>query len=390
MNKEDFTMLLAEETIRRILGDASAYECAYGRRGYYKDSMEAEDFEIILAEVRKEGFETVYDRTVAGNRYMLLAKEEISVHLSFLECLDGIRVQIGEGTANLTTCGDLSATGKTDLYLMHMDYTNQYSHDNGLGLISKLADGSFLIIDGGWGRDASNLIEYLEKNTPATTKPVVSLWLITHSHEDHYGNFREVMTNYADRLEIKNMIFGAPPVGVFSRGQYLDRFLLEGAPAIVKQHNIPWTYPTVGQVVTLPGVTLEVLYTGESYYPHHMGDDNNASTVTMLTFHQYNDTKVLASGDLSDNSLNYLAMLNGETLKCDILQVPHHGCSGGTKLFFDMSDPRVALFSTAEDKYYERIATNRAWNRYLLTKLHVEKSYYADGAYREILPKEAK
>ena len=120
-----------------------------------------------------------------------------------------------------------------------------------------------------------------------------------------------------------------------------------------------------------------------------MHDDNNASVVSMLTFHQYNDTKVLASGDLSDNSLNHLVMVMGDALKCDILQVPHHGCSGGTKWFFDACDPRVALFSTAEDKYYERIATNRAWNRYLLTKLHVEKSYYADGEYRQILPMEA-
>ena len=73
------------------------------------------------------------------------------------------------------------------------------------------------------------------------------------------------MTNYADRLEIKNMLFGAPPVGVFYRGNYLDRFLLEGAPALVEKYNIPWTYPTVGQVVELPGVTMEILYTAESY-----------------------------------------------------------------------------------------------------------------------------
>lgn len=383
-------MLLAEETMKRILGENAAFDSAYGRRGYRMDSKDPSDFEEICAAVTEEGFKKVYDRVLSGNRYILFEKDQTSVHLSWIDCLDEVRVLIGEGTKNVTSVGDLSANGQTDLYLMHMDYKNQYSHDNGLGMIAALADGSFLIIDGGWGRDAANLIGYLESRTPAGKKPVVSTWLITHSHEDHYGNFREVMTNYADRLEIKNMIFGAPPEAMFSRGKYLDRFLLEGAPAIVEQYNIPWTYPTVGQVVTLPGVTLEILYTAESYYPHHFGDDNNASTVSMLTFHQYNDTKVLASGDLSDNSLNYLAMLHAADLKCDILQVPHHGCSGGTKLFFDASDPRVALFSTAEDKYQERIATNRAWNRYLLTKLHVEKSYCADGAYLEVLPKEAK
>ena len=383
-------MLLAEETIKQLLGESSAFDCSYGRRGYCKDAKDISDFEAIRAAVEEEGFSVLYDRTVNKNRFVMLCKDQVKVHLSFIECIDEIRVLIGEGGAFVTACGDLNACGKTDLYLMHMDYTNQYSHDNGLGMISKLADGSFLIVDGGWGRDAANLIDYLEANAPAGEKPVVSLWMITHSHEDHYGNFREVMNSFADRLEIKNLLFGAPPKGVFTRGDYLDRFLLEGAPAIAAQYNIPWTVPTVGQVIELPGVTMEILYTGESYYPHHMHDDNNASVACMLTYHQYNDTKVLVCGDLSDNSLNYMVMLMEDVLKCDILQVPHHGCSGGTKQCFDASDPRVALFSTAEDKYYERIATNRAWNRYLLTKLHVEKTYYADGAYMEILPKEAK
>lgn len=372
------------------MGETSAYACAHERRGFYRDSLSMKEFDEIYALLAADGFETVFDRNVADNRYVFCRKGKETVHLSFLDCLDGIRVLMGESEKVLTSCGDLSAQGKTDLHLMHMDYANQFSHDNGLGLISTLADGSFLIIDGGWGRDAKNLMSFLEERTEEGKKPVISAWLLTHSHEDHYGNFREIMTNYADRLEIQNLIFCVPPEVLFSRGHYQDRFLVDAAPVLAKEHNIPWTVPVAGQVVELPGVTMEILYTAETYYPHHIGDDNNASTVSMLTFHQYGDTKVLVSGDLSDNALNHLVMLNGNTLKCDILQVPHHGCSGGTKWFFDASDPRVALFSTAEDKYYERIATNRAWNRYLLTKLHVEKTYYADGQYQLILPEAGK
>lgn len=378
--------MITETQISALLGaGVLTYPCSHGRMGYYAADAGKSAYETLGKMLADGGAKLVFERTVGNTDFALYSENGRFVRLSYLKEKNAVRVLTTEEETLFEGMGDLTADGKPELWLMNMDYSIQWAKDNGEGLIIKLADGSFIVYDGGYPTEMPPLLAYLEANTPAGQKPVIATWFLTHSHGDHYWGFDELLKSEdLKRLDIRCVMAGLTTREQFAENGAPEPFLNSVLAPRLKELGIPLVRPFAGQVLHYPGVDMEILMTVEDLMPVRPWDDNTASSVTFLKF-KAADRTVLVPGDSSGGALDMLTDMYGSYLKCDVLQIPHHGCSGATKTFFDCSDPEVAVFCTAEDKYLERISTDSAWNCYLMNHLHVKRAYCADHAYQQIV-----
>ncbi len=379
--------MIQESKILDLLGaGVQLYPCARGRMGYYAPDTDCSVYENLMAELKKNGAECVFERAMGDSLLSLFSTDDGYLRLSYHKTSKGTRV-ITAGKEDLFWgCGDLTAEGEAELWLMNMEYSVQTHRDNGLGMFLKLADGSFVVWDGGYPDDMPRLLSFLEDNTPAGQKPVIATWIITHSHGDHYWGFESLFkTGEIDRVELRRVMACAPTREQFAEGRRPEPFLPTRLGDMLAERGIEWVTPLAGQILHYPGVDMEVLQTIEDVFPHRVWDDNEASTVVRLTFPKAGGKTVLVVGDCQSGGLDAMTNAYGSYLKCDVLQTPHHGCSGATKASFDCTDPEEVIFCTAEDKYLERLESDLAWNHYLMHHLHVRRAYYADHRYQKIV-----
>ena len=95
----------------------------------------------------------------------------------------------------------------------------------------------------------------------------------------------------------------------------------------------------------------------------------------------------------------------GDLLQSDVVQVNHHGYSGGTNELYDLCDPSYALWTTSQAAFDLRVSgednikkNNYKWisagsiisNRYVFLKVGVENCFVADGKIEVLTVKNGK
>lgn len=272
------------------------------------------------------------------------------------------------------------------LSVLPLDYSHRDLTDgNGMGFAILLEDGSFILYDGGYPQDAEQLYCWLWEKTPLPNhRIVISAWILTHFHFDHYGCFRDFSRMFADRVYVRYFLLNPPPdLEEIIRHSAYDAFLstdfyryaaqYEGAKKI-RMHT--------GQKLLLPGVELEVLQTFEDLLPLQIQYLNEASLVTRL---RIGGQSLLFLADCEQQADRRIALF-GDALSSDFVQVPHHAYSGGTPEIYRAIDPSYCLWTTNFESYAYR--TLPAWRHGmftdLLTKQKVVRSFVADGAIKEI------
>ena len=375
--------MITREKLCECLGESAAvYPCAFERFGVYAEGTDQAT--ALDAMLLSEGYTLWEENKVANNRFLLYRKERETVHVDVSETMGTTRVIVSPEDDLFVGAGDTSADGAVTMTLMNMDYLSQSAQNNGYGFIITLADGGFLIYDGGWRTETDGLWEYLRSHTPEGVKPRVEGWILTHSHGDHYLCFMEYMKRYADMTDIKRIIFGPAHTECFVNGG--DRTLYDKVPPLAKEKGIELVVPFAGQVLAFPGVDMEVLLTADDWYPEKAPHDNNVSFVTRLRFPTKGGTTVLMPADMMGRGCNRLVDQYGAYLKSDILQVPHHGCNGTTPEIILAVDPKQVIYTTSR-RFFQEWTTHstRGWNNYLMYSRNVEHAFVADDGYQTIL-----
>ena len=255
--------------------------------------------------------------------------------------------------------------------------------ENGLCFMYLLADGTFLIYDGGNDApDADHLYELLHRvaEQHGIDEIVISNWMLTHAHNDHCGCWEPFFSKYADQVKIERVMFNTSHSDL---GVGVGESLEESAMNSVKNYSEDTEVVSLhsGQDFWLADMKVEVLYTVEDLEPGSLDDYNDASTLTRLTI---NDETLLMTGDASFGVWGLMCKTYGDALKSDYLQVPHHGAhDGGTKEAYNMIQPTYLLWPCGDNLYADNLTP---WNKdygtnlHLLTLVKPENSYVA-GVY---------
>lgn len=272
------------------------------------------------------------------------------------------------------------------LSVMPLNFSQQNPIDsNGMSFVLLLEDGSFVIWDGGYPRDAENLYCYLYDHSPFPDhRIIISAWILTHSHIDHYGCFKIFTRMFSEQVTVRYFLLNPPDAGegvLVARGY--EPFLTNEFPELLTRYpNARAVRVHAGQRAVFAGAEIEVLQTYEDILPLQMDYLNEASVVTRL---KIGGQTALFCADSEIKGDRRLILL-GSALKSDFLQVPHHAYSGGTPELWDAVDPKYIFWTTSHETLFPRFLP--AWRNGLYTGLFtrdgIRGTWACDGWIKEI------
>ncbi len=367
----------------RFQADEPVYDCREGCfMKLYRDFSEAE-FKSWISEMKNDGFEVLQEAENNGNLYACFMGE-VQVNALFTPCDSILRVTVSEDKR--TPCfskTDCKGDGETAFYGFESD---QALIDCGMCLLVQCPDYSFFVVDSGHYmqfNDNDRIYKFMRERTPAGQKVVVNGWLLTHAHSDHISKFMDFLRYNCYDTVIEGIYSNLIPDTYYAHTEWAreEVMLSKKLFKMLSETEIPTYKIHTGQRFYIRNLAFDVLGTHEDIYPNKITDYNDSSCMVMMTAE---NSKVFIPGDASALSSVELEKRYGETLKCDVVQISHHGHNGLSKRAYEYLDAEVAVFPITRIKFdeeYPRIEANRR-------AIELAKAYYitSDGTVKIPLP----
>lgn len=365
------------------LASPTEYDCGRGSYMLKYSPAGKTDFDAYCAEIEKCGF-TLHGSLDIKENYHKTYFGKIMLHVYYVESEKTLRVVADPYTKLYAAAPEACRNEyKTTLWQYEVDHA---LIDCGMCYIIRCRDGSFFIIDSAHPysvNDDIRLCDFLFKLTGGK-KPVIAGWFFSHGHDDHIGKAMDVIMYYRDRLDIQAIYYNFPPSthrdnaawGPANKG-FTSKFerLMDETPEIkkIRLHS--------GQRFYVRNLEFTVLCTHEDIFPNPVTDYNNSSTALMMVAE---GSKVLFPGDCAAESDKVLVRRYGDYLKCDVVQISHHGHSGTSPAFYRCADAECALFPITVIKFDEELPHQES-NR---VAIEIAKEYYiaSNGTVEISLP----
>lgn len=352
-------------------------------------------YATYIGRLMDAGYAVNQSEQVGSNRFATLTDGKTVLVVNYLAADSSVRIfSTPKNQAVLPTENPVLGNGQvTDstLTVLALDYQAQWDNgwvkvgNNGLSFVFTLTDGSYLIYDGGHAVDAGTLYDFLSANNHRRDgKIVIAAWVLTHSHSDHYGCFKQFASDYGREVLLESVIVS--PVSMY---RWLDSaddaYLAEGMESDIRRFSGTRriVMPHMGQRLAVGNATVEILLTSEDVSPYRLEYGNEGCMVTRVTL---DGSSVLMMGDCENSPSSKLMDFWGENLYSDILQVPHHGNSGGSEKLYRLVNPTVAIFPTSAVSYEKYTA--KGWkdgSGHLLVNGIAKRSYHAGETFTLIM-----
>ena len=388
-------------------------DCSYGRvQTVFGDTTDA-DLEYYTEQLECAGFSRVWQNQIEENRFVRYEKDGNFVHVTYRGRMRRTSIISGDSgrcrtvLPEKTECeGDCSVT----LTQLALDYSGGAF---GMCYVIRLADSSFIIIDGGQIRvkngypktyDHVRLYTLLtELNKRADGEIVINGWFMTHEHSDHFALFYWFCKEYGSKIRVDKYYDCSCTDAVAYNAKNPEYHTTRGRLNVAQEWCGGFERVTLisGDVIEMGDVKLEILYTVDDLFPERLHYFNDASFVCTMT---YGGQRTLWLGDICTAPSRFLRENYSEkTLKSHIVQLAHHGLNGAEKELYDIADGRVLLWSLryriVDDIFAkEPIEEHKKLAYYLRDEMRVEEiithtkdndtltlPYYTQGGTRERL-----
>ncbi len=328
-----------------------------------KQVKEMDSYQITLEQA---GFEKREEHCFGTARFVTYVKNGDMVLLSFFPSIGQMRLVAEPESLEYQ---DKRREDCTTSLFTQIDL-----EDFGLSDVIRLSDGRFIILDGGYDFDVDEekLFRCLKEQSPFET-PVIALWIMTHSHSDHYPVFFGFWERYGKEVEIQGFLYNFPD-GVEDLLEVVPR-LADEVEGLNRFHNlvqslkIPFYRAHTGQVYQVSNARIEVLSSPDDTFFDEVIDPNMLSLILKVTI---NGQVLLLPGD-GYFDFGLLPERYGTYLKSDILQVPHHGFYGGTAEGYRFIDPDTVIVPVSEQNFYSLKDMYRPYNQALVFDNHVKE-----------------
>lgn len=321
---------------------------------YNVDETTIEHYDKYIEVVKQKGFKSVLSNVMNGNMYNTFTKLDKLIHICYIAA-SSRTIIVYESVGALPNGLNKSINLRNKKYPPLLTQIKLESKDmlEGMSYIFRLSDGTFFLIDGGWIEkdhvEAKKLYDLLLEQAEGK-EIIIRGWLLTHCHSDHIGTFNDFVEQYHDKVTIEQVLFNFPTDEDIlasecphmlddHKGRYTNfkRVVKEylKKTAIVKPHS--------GYKFSYVDAEIEILQTLEDFYPQTIRDIgmNSSSIIFTVTIA---GQRMIFLADATVKANEKLVKNFGPWLKSDMMQVAHHGVSGGTIEVYEAIDAEYILY----------------------------------------------
>ena len=227
-------------------------------------------------------------------------------------------------------------------------------------LIFKTRENRLVVIDGGFPEDAEHVVRVIEhiawNGKDHGPRPVISAWLYTHLHVDHFGVLKTLCDDPAlrARVEIRDFYHHLLPLEFYTTVSrehsnaltVAAHAALTGCAATLgaRVHEVER-----GDVIAVDELQFEVLRVPAMADGADM-NFNDSSVVYRLTYDGAQTWMLLADAEWV--SCRDLMALPDEKLKSDVVQIGHHGCGNVSLECYRRIAPRACFWQIGNRFWY--------------------------------------
>lgn len=222
-------------------------------------------------------------------------------------------------------------------------YITQYADTTGLQAMFYTIEsgrGHLIVIDGGNEGNADYVRQVIEEKGGH-----VDAWILTHPHPDHIGVFNVIWPEYMDKID---RIY-APDIDFTAyqnKAQEWDGFELYVNFLNYMSDCDKLTYLYEGDRFALNGLSFDVIYAYNAWVDQISKDiPNDGSLVFKVSARE---ESMLFCSDVGVTMSDTILMSHGEELKCDYIQMGHHGNGGLQENFYRATEAKGAFFDAPE------------------------------------------
>lgn len=354
-------------------GGSEVYDCRENCYMKVFDSITAEDFRKYEKSLEDDGFSVLQKREIDGNLFCAL-KKEIQINLFFTPCDGALRVTASEKDMSpdfiKTECaGECTTT----FYGFESDQT---IIDCGMCLLIQCADYSFFVVDSGHYfqfNDNDRIHKFMRDRTPEGQKIVINGWLITHAHTDHISKLIDFLKYNTDDVVIEGFYQNLLPTDYDIKIDNHEEIEMAGMLfGILEKYPAPVYKLHTGMRFYIRNLTFDVLGTHEDIFPEKITDYNDSSCIVTV---EADGSKIFIPGDAAVAAGKRLEERFCDALKCDVVQVSHHGHTGLSKNLYELVKADTAVFPVTRI-FYEEDMEKREANRRIA---EIASNCYATG-----------
>ncbi len=360
------------------------YDAGNGTKLLTLEGSSEEQYKSYCAEVAARGYEKYAENAINGVLFSTFTSP--SHYINIVYCKPDKQIRISVDRADKT---GLAPRAEDNVYTKKVSSSVtqigcEISPDGGdiadrqIGMcyIFRLADGSFILEDGGFNHKvyADRIYNTLVELNGGPDNIVIAAWIFSHTHGDHIGAFRAFSTYYSNKVTVERFIYNNPTLEQYGESgstHYGNYEKLVGCMSKFRGAERVIAHP--GQVFHLRNATITTLFTYEMRIPATMDVFNSSSIVMRVEIEGQSFTLL---GDLYRPENDLLARYYGKTLKCDFLQVAHHGAPGGTYNTNKLLDPVIVMWPLGEYDYFGVGKYNRSkedYNKYFFDSTTVRQ-----------------
>ncbi|WP_089649733.1 lamin tail domain-containing protein [Halobacterium hubeiense] len=247
---------------------------------------------------------------------------------------DGPTATDQQTSATTEATNTTTTTTETSNGTLSVHYVN-VGQGSGILVVSP-ANETMLIDTGDWTDDGEIVLDYLQQRGIERLDYLVT----SHADADHIGGHEAVINYFETQGE---GVGAAYDPGIASSSQTYQEYL-----DAVEGHDVPLFQTRAGDEIPLANASVDVLAPPQDRLAD--GNRNENSVVLRVAFGQ---STFLLPGDGEAASERYLTEEYGAGLNATVLSAGHHGSqSSSSTQFLDVTDPRVAVISSAYDSQY--------------------------------------
>ena len=371
-------------------------DAGYGNLQAMFKECSLESYEAYCKTLEENGFKLYMQNTLADNVHKAYTSKQGMLYVYYVPVENSVRIiSCPDGKYNLPeypTAESVPAYDKIAEPAITQMSLSYAAGNFGLCHIITLADGSFIVYDGG-GNSNGDYVQLYETLSALNKRPdgkiVIAAWILTHEHWDHYTNFSTFCKNYSSKIKLEGMYCNTPS-GSYAYNGYNPNYYMNSDFA-----NLSSTLGGVKKYIVHTGMKfyirnacVEIIYTQEDLHPTKLYFFNDCTMVSRITIAGQTITYL---GDIRWEGSDIMSDRYKNALKCDIVQVSHHGYDGGTEELYKYLNPQTCLWPTSAENF-ATMSSGKTSNNYLkvdtyiLQTLKVPVNIYAEPTSTINLP----